>query len=190
MQVTSSGPTAPQQPAGLPGLARRAADSRLADGITPWVARASDALGHLGDEDSLLRGKGLGHPLHPALTDLPLGCWTSATILDFIGFKTSRPAATTLIAVGLMSAVPAAAAGLADFRATSGTDRRVASVHAVGNAAALACYGASLQSRLRGRHYRGVLGALAGATFSAGAGYFGGHLIFGDEASEDGPTAF
>lgn len=185
MQVTTSAPTSSQFPAGLPGLFQRVADTRLAEGIVPWVARASDALGDLGNEDSLLRGKGLGHPLHPALTDLPLGCWTSATILDVIGFKASRPAATTLIAVGLVAAAPTAAAGLADFRATSGNDRRVASIHAVGNSAALACYVASLQSRIRGRHYRGVVAALAGATLSAAAGYLGGHLVFGnDDASE------
>lgn len=184
MQATSLEPTSPEQ-SGLSGLSQRLAGSRFAEQATPWVGRVSAALGDLGNENSLLRGKGLGHPLHPALTDLPLGCWTSATILDFIGFKSSRSAATTLIAVGIVSAVPTAAAGLADFRTMSGDNRRIASVHAVGNAAALGCYVASLQSRMRGRHYHGVLGALAGATLSAAAGYLGGHLVFSDDVTED-----
>jgi len=184
MQVTSSDLTGPAVPAGLPGVARRLAGSQFAEGVTPWVGRMSEALGDVGGAEAILGGKGLGHPLHPALTDLPLGCWTSATILDFVGFKRSRAAATTLIAVGLAAAVPTAVAGLVDYRATSGSARRVASVHAVGNAVAVACYAASLQSRIRGRHYRGVLGALAGATFSAAAGYLGGHLVLGDDSTD------
>ena len=27
-------------------------------------------------------GRWIGHPLHPALSDLPIGLWTSATLLD------------------------------------------------------------------------------------------------------------
>ncbi|HEY3485242.1 MAG TPA: hypothetical protein VGK49_07650, partial [Ilumatobacteraceae bacterium] len=33
----------------------------------------------------VLGGEWLGHPLHPALTDLPIGFWTSAFVLDMIG---------------------------------------------------------------------------------------------------------
>jgi uncharacterized membrane protein len=159
-----------------PDLIGRIGDSWIAVQLVPWYDRLSNALGRLGDADSPLRGNRLGHALHPALSDLPLGCWTSATILDLIGFKRSRPAATTLVATGLVAAVPTAAAGLAEFRQTHGEDRRIAAVHAAGNSAGALCYLASLQARLRGRHYRGVLDALAGATLTAGAGYLGGHL--------------
>ncbi|MDP8927642.1 MAG: hypothetical protein M3O70_03450, partial [Actinomycetota bacterium] len=30
----------------------------------------------------VLRGRWLGHPLHPVLTDVPIGLWTSAVVLD------------------------------------------------------------------------------------------------------------
>jgi hypothetical protein len=33
---------------------------------------------------SLLHGTWLGHPLHPALTDVPIGAWLLAVILDII----------------------------------------------------------------------------------------------------------
>src|SRR5438046_301711 len=33
---------------------------------------------------SLLSGTTLGHPLHPVLTDIPIGAWTIAAILDII----------------------------------------------------------------------------------------------------------
>ena len=29
-----------------------------------------------------LRGRPLGHALHPLMTDVPIGCWTSAALLD------------------------------------------------------------------------------------------------------------
>ena len=34
---------------------------------------------------SVLGGDWLGHPLHPLLTDLPIGFWTSSFVLDFAG---------------------------------------------------------------------------------------------------------
>jgi uncharacterized membrane protein len=172
----------------LPDLVQRVGDSRLAAMLVPLYDRLSGALGELGGPDSPLRGNGLGHALHPVLSDLPLGCWTSATILDLIGFKHSRPAATTLVATGLAAAVPTAAAGLADFGQIHGRDRRIAAVHAAGNSAAVLCYAASLQARLRGRHYRGVLDALAGATLTAGAGYLGGHLALNQGLGARRPT--
>jgi uncharacterized membrane protein len=183
--VHASMPTLPEFP---DKLIERIGDSRLAVGLVPVYDRLSGILVGIVGEDSPLRGNGLGHALHPVLSDLPLGCWTSATILDLIGFKRSRPAATTLIATGLVAAVPTAAAGLADFHEIHGRDRRIAAVHAAGNSAGVLCYVASLRARLRGRHYRGVLDALAGATLTAGAGYLGGHLALNQGLGARRPT--
>ena len=47
-----------------------------------------------GPYGDLLKGKWLGHPLHPLLTDIPIGFWTSGTMLDFLSPKQSRKAAT------------------------------------------------------------------------------------------------
>src|SRR5919108_30564 len=43
-----------------------------------------------------LSGTWLGHALHPVLTDLPIGAWTSAVLLDWLGGEASRDAADPL----------------------------------------------------------------------------------------------
>ncbi|HEX5496066.1 MAG TPA: Rieske (2Fe-2S) protein [Mycobacteriales bacterium] len=123
-----------------------------------------------------LHGVWLGHPLHPALTDLPIGAWTSAGLLDATG--TNPRTAAALVGVGVVSAVPAAAAGLADWSHLHTDQQRVGLVHAAANAVALALYTASLTNRLRGRRGRGrLLGFLGYASVVAGAN-LGGHLAF------------
>src|SRR4051794_41875177 len=74
------------------------------------------------------------------LTDLPIGSWTSAFILDIIGGKRGRNAADMLIGIGIVTALPTAAAGLSDWSDTIGEDRRIGTAHAIGNVAALTLY--------------------------------------------------
>lgn len=127
----------------------------------------------------LLSGTWLGHPLHPGLTDVVIGAWTSATILDLIGGRESRTAAERLIGVGIAAAVPTAASGSSDWADSTMGDaqvRRIGLVHAGANVAALGLYGASLLARRRGRHGRGVGLGVAGAGLLAGSGFLGGHL--------------
>ena len=85
----------------------------------------------------LLSGTWLGHPLHPLLTDLPIGFWTSAFTLDLLGGRDARRAATRLVAWGVLSALPTAASGAADWGDTTGPDRRIGLVHAAANSTAL-----------------------------------------------------
>ena len=54
----------------------------------------------------MLRGEWLGHALHPTLTDVTLGTWTSATLLDLFGGRDSSAAAQRLIGTGLLAAGP------------------------------------------------------------------------------------
>src|SRR5436305_1495516 len=95
----------------------------------------------------LLHGRFVGHSLHPIATDLPIGFWTSAIVLDTLRAKKS---ARTLTAVGCASALVAAASGTADWTATHGRERRLALLHGMLNLAGLACQTAALVSR---RHY-------------------------------------
>ena len=46
-----------------------------------------------GELKDVLHGTWLGHPLHPLLTDLPIGTWTSALLLDWLGGADARGAA-------------------------------------------------------------------------------------------------
>lgn len=149
-----------------------------------------------GRTGEVLRGEPLGHPLHPALTDLPIGFFTSANVLDLIGGRSGRTAARRLIALGLLSVPATAAAGLADYSGmTDPKTRRVAAVHAVGNSVAALLYLSSWRARGRSRYIRGKLLALAGAGVATGAGYLGGRLAFGengggggDDGTADDPT--
>lgn len=141
------------------------------------------------DAQALLRGEWLGHPLHPALTDLPIGFWTSAWALDIVGGRRCAAASTVLVGLGVASALPTAAAGLTDFVDMPREKQRVGVVHAVCNLAATAAYTASFVARCRGRRGRGIAWGFLGAGVATLGGYLGGHLVFGgqDEASEEEP---
>jgi hypothetical protein len=100
----------------------------------------------------------------------------SANYLDILGGRRGRSAATTLIAIGVATAVPTVATGLAEWHATSGRPRRVGVAHAAVNGGAFLLYAGSLAARLGGRHRAGVALALAGGVAATTGGYLGGHL--------------
>ena len=140
----------------------------------------------------LLSGTFLGHPLHPVLTDVPIGTWTSAAILDVIGGRGSQRAADLLIGTGIAAALPTAASGFSDWSDSvysSKGARRVGLVHAATNVTALTLYSASLAARLRGRRGRGVALGLSGIGAMGAGAFLGGHLAFGEGLGVD-RTAF
>ncbi|WP_245724692.1 Rieske (2Fe-2S) protein [Micromonospora citrea] len=124
----------------------------------------------------LLHGVWLGHPLHPAMVQVPVGAWISTAVLDVLPGQ--RRAATTLCAVGTVSALPAAVAGLNDWAALARDQRRIGLVHAASNSVGLVFYAGSVAARLSGRHNLGrTLGFLGLSAASMGA-YIGGHLAY------------
>ena len=124
----------------------------------------------------MLRGEWLGHAVHPMLTDVAIGTWTSASVLDLLGGPDSSAAAQRLIGTGLLAAGPTAWTGWAEWSAAGSRDKRVGLVHAVTNAVAIGVYAASWLARRRGRHGTGARLALAGAAVSGAGAYLGGHL--------------
>jgi hypothetical protein len=130
-----------------------------------------------GTRAAVLRGEWLGHAVHPLLTDVALGTWTSASLLDLIGGHGSSAAAQRLIGTGLLAAGPTAWSGWAEWSAAGSRDKRVGLVHAVTNGLAIGVYAASWVARRRGRHGRGAGLALAGAAVSGVGAYLGGHLV-------------
>lgn len=163
-------------------LARRLADSAAAldpasDALQGVVAALPKSL------RNILDGVWFGAPLHPALTDVPLGSWTAATAFDAAdaltggdGFATAADAA---LAVGVLGALPAAATGLNDWSYLRGDSKRIGTIHALLNTTGLALNITSLVLRRRGA--RDVartlsLAAYGGALISA---HLGGIMSFG-----------
>ncbi|MEU4713282.1 Rieske 2Fe-2S domain-containing protein [Micromonospora purpureochromogenes] len=124
----------------------------------------------------LLHGVWLGHPLHPAMVQVPVGAWISAAVLDLLPGQ--RRAATTLVGLGTVSALPAAVAGLNDWAALARDQRRVGLVHAASNSVALVFYASSLAARMRGRHGMGRALAYLGLSAASAGAYIGGHLAY------------
>ena len=120
-----------------------------------------------------LHGVWLGHPLHPALAQVPIGAWLSATFLD--GWPGSEAASRRLVLLGLAAAGPAALAGAADWAEQHEQQMRVGTVHAMANTAAVTLYTASLLARTRGsaRALR-----LAGLSAVGTGGFLGGYISF------------
>lgn len=130
-----------------------------------------------GVRGSVLRGEWLGHALHPLLTDVALGTWTSASLLDLAGGRDSLTSAQRLIGTGLLAAGPTAWTGWAEWSAAGPRDKRVGLVHAVTNGVAIGVYAASWLARRQGRHGTGARLALVGAAVSGVGAYLGGHLV-------------
>jgi nitrite reductase/ring-hydroxylating ferredoxin subunit/uncharacterized membrane protein len=151
--------------------------SALDDVARPATGAVKRVVGQ-GPVKDLLSGTLLGHPLHPLLTDIPIGSFTSAAVLDVLGGRRGEEAADLLVALGLVSVLPTAAAGAADWSDTYGAEQRVGVVHAAANLVGVGFYAASLVARRRGSRGLGKLLGLAGMTSMSVGGYLGGHLSF------------
>jgi nitrite reductase/ring-hydroxylating ferredoxin subunit/uncharacterized membrane protein len=158
-----------------------------------WLRTTSDWLtGVLGPvrerhQDNLVLellhgGRWVGHPLHPALSDLPIGLWAGVMVLDAADRdpapRRGIDAAGLLSAAGLVAAGATALTGLSDWTVSNEEDRRAGLLHGLLNTVALGLQGASLGTRVAG--HRGTARALgvAGFAVTAAAGYLGGHLVF------------
>lgn len=143
--------------------------------VTPVSAAVQKALGRRVVQNAL-HGVPLGHAVHPILVQVPIGAWVSAGVLDVV--PRTGPAVPTLITVGITAAVPAAAAGLADWSQQHPQQKRVGLVHAGLNLLAVALYAKSLRSRMRSRGVRGRAWAYAGLATVGVSGFLGGHLSY------------
>ena len=148
------------------------------DAAAEQLSQAVSRVTHRPPVSNVVGGSWLGHPVHPVLTDLPIGFWTSAFMLDLVGGRSARQAAQSLVGMGVLSAVPTALTGLADWSDTVGRTRRVGIAHALCNSAGLLSYTLSWQARRRGRHGLGVLFGLAGSAAATLAAGLGGHLVY------------
>lgn len=159
---------------------------RLQAGIGAVFARGGNAGRRV---QNALNGVWLGHPLHPVLTDLPIGFWTAAVALDTVealgGTETLQSGADTALGLGVCSAVGAALTGLADWQFTVDERRRIGLAHAALNTTATVLTAASLLQRRRGARGAGRCLAFAGVAVMSTAAYLGGHLVYEDRIGVD-----
>jgi nitrite reductase/ring-hydroxylating ferredoxin subunit/uncharacterized membrane protein len=152
---------------------------RSLDAVGKVLSQAVSKVVRPGRTKDLLAGTWLGHPVHPMLTDVPIGAWTSAFVLDLFGGRQARRAADALVGVGVLAAVPTAATGLSDLADVEHSEQRIlGTAHALGNVTAVALYGGSFLARRRGRRDLGVRLATLGAAVVTGSGFIGGHLAY------------
>lgn len=165
----------------LNGFAARLESAEALDGPGRTAGRAIRALIPDGAPKEALSGAWLGHALHPILTDIPIGAWTSAILLDWTGGRGSASASDRLILAGLLAAGATFASGWSDYADAEQRDpavRRSGLVHAATNASATALMIGSLLARKRGARGRGKLLSLAGSAALGAGGWLGGHLSY------------
>jgi nitrite reductase/ring-hydroxylating ferredoxin subunit/uncharacterized membrane protein len=158
----------------------------VADAAQPVVRELLESAGELKD---VLHGTWLGHPLHPVLTDIPIGAWTVAMAMDaaelISGNDDLGGAADLAVGVGLAGALAAAVAGAADWSETDGRARRIGVAHALLNIAATGLYATSLAMRRGGSRRAGIGLSMLGYAISSASAYLGGHLVFGEQIGVD-----
>jgi len=132
-----------------------------------------------------LNGTWIGHPLHPILTDIPIGAWTFTILLDLIGLLCRFPqlglASGIAAGVGVAGAAAAAAAGLADWMDVDPPEKAIGAFHATVNVSGTILFLISFLMRW-GRHWQLAWGtfvlALAGYLLVMIGGYLGGIMVF------------
>jgi len=129
-------------------------------------------------------GGWLGHPLHPLLTDVPVGAWTVTILLDLIALifnVETGPAASAAAALGVLAALAAAGAGLMDWLDVNPPEKALGAVHAIVNVTATVLFAISVA--MRSSHGwqtspAAFVVALAGyLTLTLGA-FLGGSMVF------------
>ena len=180
--------TIPDRSPALVGLTRKLEEAQgldpVVDAISPTIRQVFGS----GARGAALRGDWLGHALHPVLTDLTIGSWTSATLLDLVGGRDTAKASQRLVGLGLLSFAPTAWAGWAEWSEAGQRDKRVGLVHVAANAAAAGAYTASWRARRRGKHVKGAVLGVVGMSVSGAGAYLGGHLAIGRKVGTHDPA--
>jgi len=161
-----------------------------AETIQPAVLKAFESGGAPGQIiKNFLHGTWLGHPLHPLLTDIPVGAYTTTAVMDIMelcGNENLKSGADASLAIGLVGAAGSAVTGITDWTGTSGQNRRIGLMHATMNIGATLLNTASLILRRKKSNRNVAIGlSLAAYGVTTLAAYLGGHLVYGEHMGVD-----
>ena len=129
----------------------------------------------------------LGHPLHPAITDITIGAYTGAVALDayyiFSGDATLTRAADFVLIVAFISSLIAVLSGLTDWTHTFGEEKRTGMLHGLIMVVATVAFVVSIVIRAGGpsadaRTIAMWLSGLGWVVMLVGA-FFGGEMPYG-----------
>lgn len=129
----------------------------------------------------LLHGRWLGHPLHGAITDLPIGLLLGSVAFDLLG---QPGAAGVALWLTIATMLAAALTGAADYADTDGTARTRATLHATLMVVALVALLASgVVRQVAGDTTSGAGGVAIGLSIVAlglvvAGGFVGGDVVY------------
>ena len=152
----------------------------IGEAVQPEVQKAVNAGGTT--TRNVLDGVWLEAPLHPVMTDVPIGAWTTALVFDVLDLATGKKplqhAADASLLFGTLGAFGAAATGLSDWRYLTGGSRRMGVAHGLLNTIGLVLSIVSLVQRATGRRNAARLTFLTGYSISGMAAHLGGELSY------------
>ncbi len=133
----------------------------------------------------LANGTWLEHPLHPLLTDVPIGAWTVAMLLDLIALVFGAPGLGLAVGIvtgfGVLAALGAIGAGFMDWMDVDPPEMAIGLVHGSVNTLATVLFAVSFFWRWAGGWAVGpdkfLLSLLAYLVITVGA-YLGGTLVY------------
>ncbi|HEU5438340.1 MAG TPA: DUF2231 domain-containing protein [Ktedonobacterales bacterium] len=147
---------------------------------------------------SLLSGTWLRHPLHPLITDVPVGAWLLTALLDILwlispsGNAWAARGAQVTVLIGVLAGLAAVVTGSADWSDTYGRERTVGLYHGLLQTLATVLYIISTVLRFSAPTGDTVLAAIlgfAGLVVLAIGAYLGGDLVF-DKGTQVNHTAW
>ena len=146
----------------------------IGEQVQHWLAAVFDRTRPAKD---VLNGTWLGHPLHPTITDVPVGAMTVAALFDVTG---RERAADVALATGVAAMAASAVTGAADAVDAYDKPQVYATVHATLMVTSVLAYTGSLAMRLGPRALRplAVATSMAGYAALAAGAYVGGELVY------------
>lgn len=156
------------------------------ESIQPVILNAFKAGGKTGNDiKNFLHGKWLGHALHPMVTDVPVGAWTTAAVLDTMelcGSEKYKAGADAAVAIGLVGAAGAAVTGLTDWTGTTQIERKAGLAHAILNIGATALFLTSAILRRREKSRKTAISlSMLGFCITTASAYIGGNLVYNQQ---------